>query len=150
MPAPALGNSDEFDAFLKAARYGDLDDVRELLRAHPELLWESDAFTKSTGMLLASANGHTEVVKVLLKEAGEEKKKTVANQANSQGNTPLHWAALNGHLDVCKLLVDAGADATTVNKAKHTPYDEALSRHFQEVCIYLAKFAAPEADSSSS
>lgn len=43
-------------------------------------LWESDAFTKSTGILLASANGHTEVVKVLLKEAGEAKKKTVANQ----------------------------------------------------------------------
>ncbi|KAF4664691.1 hypothetical protein FOZ61_000612 [Perkinsus olseni] len=151
MPAPAVGNSAEFDAFLKAARYGDLEEVRDLLRGRAELLEETDAFTKSTAMLLAAANGHTEVVKALLEEAGgDDRKKAVVNQANGQGNTPLHWAALNGHLDVCKILLEAGADATAVNKAKRTPYDEALSRHFQEVCVYLAKFSGPESESSSS
>lgn len=39
------------------------------------------------------------------------------NLQNASGNTPLHWAALNGHLSAVKLLVDAGADTTVVNKA---------------------------------
>mmetsp|Transcript_8311 Transcript_8311/g.6925 ORF Transcript_8311/g.6925 Transcript_8311/m.6925 type:complete len:126 (+) Transcript_8311:69-446(+) len=117
-----------------------------MLKSRPELLEESDAFTKSTAMLLASGNGHSDIVKLLIKEAGEGRKSEVVNQGNRQGNTPLHWAALNGHLDVCKILVDAGADATTLNKAKRTPYDEALSRHFQDVCVYLAKFSAPESE----
>ena len=38
---------------------------------------------------------------------------------NASGNTPLHWAALNGHLDVVKALVGAGADVTVLNKAGH-------------------------------
>ncbi|EER18104.1 Ankyrin repeat-containing protein YAR1, putative [Perkinsus marinus ATCC 50983] len=147
MAVPALGNSEEFDAFLKAARYGDVEEVLKLLEGHPELVEESDAFTKSTAMLLAAANGHSEVVQALLEKAGEGKKKMVVNQANGQGNTSLHWAALNGHLAVCKILVGAGADATAVNKAKRTPYDEALARHFQEVCVYLAKFSALETGS---
>lgn len=41
---------------------------------------ESDAFTKSTAMLLAAANGHSEVVQALLEKAGEGKKKMVVNQ----------------------------------------------------------------------
>jgi hypothetical protein len=33
------------------------------------------------------------------------------NARNAQGNTSLHWAALNGHLAVVELLITAGADA---------------------------------------
>eukprot|EP00453_Perkinsus_chesapeaki_P000121 CAMPEP_0185916252 /NCGR_PEP_ID=MMETSP0924C-20121207/3258_1 /TAXON_ID=321610 /ORGANISM="Perkinsus chesapeaki, Strain ATCC PRA-65" /LENGTH=61 /DNA_ID=CAMNT_0028641135 /DNA_START=13 /DNA_END=195 /DNA_ORIENTATION=+ len=58
---------------------------------------------------MATVNGHSDTVKLLIKEAGERRSKVV-NKGNKQGNTPLHWAALNGHLDVCKILVDAGAD----------------------------------------
>ena len=41
------------------------------------------------------------------------------NLQNGSGNTPLHWAALNGHLETVKLLVETGADVTIVNKAGH-------------------------------
>lgn len=39
------------------------------------------------------------------------------NHQNISGNSPLHWAALNGHLEVVKALVGAGADPTIVNEA---------------------------------
>jgi ankyrin repeat protein len=45
-----------------------------------------------------------------LKSLEEEEKKKLINVQNEQGNTPLHWAALNGHLEVVKALVQNGAD----------------------------------------
>ena len=41
----------------------------------------------------------------------------LVNHQNVSGNTPLHWAALNGHLEIVKALVQAGADPTIVNEA---------------------------------
>lgn len=43
--------------------------------------------------------------------------KAVVNRRNHSGNTPLHWAALNTHLECVKLLVDAGADVSIKNEA---------------------------------
>ena len=36
--------------------------------------------------------------------------------ANEEGNTPLHWACLNGRVEVVRLLVAAGASASALNK----------------------------------
>jgi len=36
------------------------------------------------------------------------------NLQNASGNTPLHWAALNGHLSAVQALVKAGADVTII------------------------------------
>ncbi|KAJ4346732.1 ankyrin repeat-containing protein [Didymosphaeria variabile] len=47
------------------------------------------------------------------------------NAINDAGNTALHWAALNGHLECVKLLVQAGADVTIINKAGHDAVFEA-------------------------
>ena len=41
------------------------------------------------------------------------------NHRNHSGNTPLHWAALNTHLECVKALVEAGADVTIKNNAGH-------------------------------
>lgn len=41
----------------------------------------------------------------------------VVNHRNHSGNTPLHWAALNTHLDCVKALVGARADIATKNNA---------------------------------
>ncbi|EEQ89200.1 hypothetical protein RJZ56_000688 [Blastomyces dermatitidis] len=43
----------------------------------------------------------------------------IINHRNNSGNTPLHWAALNTHLECVKALVHAGADITTKNNAGH-------------------------------
>jgi ankyrin repeat protein len=41
------------------------------------------------------------------------------NHRNYSGNTPLHWAALNTHLECVKALVEAGADIAVKNDAGH-------------------------------
>jgi NAD/NADP transhydrogenase alpha subunit len=41
------------------------------------------------------------------------------NHRNHSGNTPLHWAALNTHLECVKALVESGADVTVKNHAGH-------------------------------
>ncbi len=50
---------------------------------------------------------------------------TFLNNQNASGNTPLHWASLNGHLEAVKLLIGAGADPTITNKAGHDALYEA-------------------------
>jgi ankyrin repeat protein len=39
----------------------------------------------------------------------------------SDGQTPLHWAARNGHEAVVKLLVEKGAELETKDKSGRTP-----------------------------
>lgn len=55
-------------------------------------------------MLVASDNGHLEVVRLLCEE-GADKEKAVQD-----GTTPLLVASKNGHLEVVHLLCEQGAD----------------------------------------
>lgn len=54
--------------------------------------------------------------------------------ANSDGSTPMHWACLNGHVEVVRALMSKGASPSTLNTSGRTPVDEALSRDHQ-VCV---------------
>lgn len=58
---------------------------------------------------------------------------------NSAGNTPLHWASLNGHLDAVKALVGAGADPALRNGTGHDAIYEAEVGGKDEVVSWLLK-----------
>ena len=51
--------------------------------------------------------------------------------------TPLYVAALNGHLDISKLLVDHGADVNIVSTSGRTPLTVAALYRRYDVCKYL-------------
>jgi ankyrin repeat protein len=102
-----------------AAGLGQLDDAVRLLP-------EADGAARHAALALASQHGHADVVRRLL-DAGED-----ANRFNPDGfhshATPLHHAALAGHVDVVRLLVARGArldiedtiyDATPLGWAIH-------------------------------
>lgn len=59
------------------------------------------------------------------------------NAVNEAGNTPLHWAALNGHLESVKLLMQSGADVTIFNRAGHDAVFEAEINDKKEVVDWL-------------
>lgn len=84
-----------------------------------------------------SANGNIEVVEYMLSlllppetngtnaASADKSAPSLVNHKNVSGNTPLHWAALNGHLSCVKALVAAGADASITNEAGHDAVYEA-------------------------
>src|SRR5262249_29182466 len=88
------------DTVAVAAGLGRIDDVRRLLTAAP-------ALDRHRATALAAQLGKVDVLRLLL-DAGED-----PNRYNPKGNhghsTPLHQAALAGHADVVRLLVEHGA-----------------------------------------
>ena len=70
----------------------------------PSRLCPRTPWTSTAGRhLQAAANGHTEIVKLLV-ESGAP-----ATAKNAEGSTPLHWACLNGHVEIVGYLLDQGA-----------------------------------------
>lgn len=72
--------------------------------------------TKDTALLLATANGHVEIAKMLLLRA-----KADPQLANAYGNTPLHSAARIGNIELCRLLISAGAVVDAINNKGSSP-----------------------------
>ena len=56
------------------------------------------------------------------------------------GNTPLHKAAMNGHLSVVKLLIDNVQDKNPENNYKDTPFLMAARYGHWSVCLYIVEF----------
>ncbi|XP_043723291.1 ankyrin repeat-containing protein At5g02620-like [Telopea speciosissima] len=88
-----------YDAFHIAAKQGDLEVVKVLFKALPELSMTVD-LSNTTALHSAAAQGHIEMVNFLLEEGSN-----LATIAKSNGKTALHSAARNGHLEVVKALL---------------------------------------------
>ena len=58
------------------------------------------------------------------------------------GNTPLHWAAFHGHLDVVRTLIKNGANPNVHTKDGYTPLRDAAYRGHTEVVRFLLEAGA--------
>lgn len=63
----------------------------------------------------------------------------ILNAQNKSGNTALHWAALNGHLESVKKLLECGADPTITNQKGHDAVYEAELNDKKEVVEWVLK-----------
>lgn len=84
--------------------------------ADPTLL-NSDGWSP---LHLAARSGHSDKVQLLLAAQAP-----VSPHNHQQGNTPLHLAAINGHALTCKVLIEYGADRSSLNKEGKKPIDVA-------------------------
>ena len=63
----------------------------------------------------------------------------ILNAQNKSGNTALHWAALNGHLESVKKLLEYGADPTITNQKGHDAVYEAELNDKKDVVEWVLK-----------
>ena len=103
---------------LAAARTGDVNRTKILVKYASENCTEDDEH-RDTPLMYAAANGHVEVLRVLL-EGGAN-----ADRSNADRRTALHFAAWNGELEVCRLLLDKGAKVDPVDEWRDTPLHDA-------------------------
>merc|ERR1719198_2259134 len=92
-----------------AAKDGNLDEVRELIKAG-EPIGNTDK-AGLTQLHWASCKGHQDIVSLLL-----ESNAALNQQLSSCGSSPLHQAAGLGHKDVMQVLLDAKADTNLLDK----------------------------------
>jgi ankyrin repeat protein len=101
---PALAEIKSYDQPIHdAAREGNGDDIRRLLKADPKQR-EARTAMGSTPLHLAATNPDTSAMKALI-AAGAD-----VNARDNDGATPLHMAAYSSRPKNTQLMLEAGAD----------------------------------------
>ena len=124
--------------FLDFARYGEYEALSAILESeHASKLALSDD-NRISLLHMTAANGHFECTELLLK--CPQVREISLNSINTEGNTPLHWAALNSHVSLVRLLLTHGADFNIKNSFNRTPFDEAVASEKFEVTAAIIEF----------
>ncbi|EJD47015.1 ankyrin [Auricularia subglabra TFB-10046 SS5] len=132
----ATPSADELENVLEACRYGELDELKDFVNKFgPQPLGETRDANGNTVLHMAAANGHTEILDVLLPIVPA----SLLSVPNNAGSTPLHWAALNAQLATTQKLVALGGAALidARNKAGRTPLAEAELAGWDEGARWL-------------
>lgn len=111
-----------------AAGDGDVDKVQELLDQHLKLYIDINQLTSGsqhTSIWKACQEGYTKVVELLLKYGAHPDGMVAEIKADTDDLTPLGVASQDGHIDVVRLLIQAGADINWMNGEGETPLGKA-------------------------
>jgi hypothetical protein len=130
--APAAGEpivltEEDHREVLECARYGELDDLKELLALGCDSNYKDGG--GGTALHKAAANGFVEVAEAL-------KAHGAVYCANESGNTPLHFAGLNGQKAMVEWLLAAYPDAADVyakNGFGRSAFTEAISAGHEDI-----------------
>jgi ankyrin repeat protein len=98
----------------QAARDGDVDAVRQMLAANPELVQSVDE-EQRTPLYLAAGTDSAELVEVLMAADAD------VNAQTRGGDTPLHLAVLRGSPEVVEAILQEDPDLNVQNSYGRTP-----------------------------
>ncbi len=151
-------------ALIAAAKEGRLDVVNKLLEQKLNLNFQDKQ--GETALMLAAANNHTDIVKLLLKKNADPNiqdqsgwsalmkavyqgntacVETLVGQSHQEVNRALLVAALTGHKEIVKLLLDNGAEIDTRADDGRTPLMLAAAKGDNDL---VAALLAAGADST--
>jgi ankyrin repeat protein len=80
---------------------------------------------------------NTDLLKTLSSQLDSSTRTEILSRKNEAGNTALHWASVNGHVQAVKVLVDCGVDVWVKNAAGHLPVFEAERAEKDDVVATL-------------
>ena len=92
--------------------------------------------SKKTPLMVASKNGHTEIVQLLLEKGA------YVNAKDNYGETALMLAAANGRTEIVQLLLEKGADVNAKNEYGRTALMYALGNYRTEIIQLLLEKGA--------
>jgi ankyrin repeat protein len=127
-----------------AAKNGDLEKVKTLLKDNPDLVFSKDYTNGVTPLHIAAARGDTNVAKLLITHKAD------VNAKDNNGMTPLHYAVFlapymsnnSGNKAVAELLLTHNADVNATNNFGATPlYFAAVAGDKDMVELLLANKA---------
>jgi glycerophosphodiester phosphodiesterase len=99
--------------------------VEMLVKSGVDINWKDS--TGETALHVAARFGHHECAEVIIRGTDAQKADLEVGE-NSYAWTPLHVAAVDGHLSVAKLLVDAGAEVNRPDSDGWTAKEHAALR----------------------
>ncbi|KAG9400565.1 hypothetical protein AC1031_010777 [Aphanomyces cochlioides] len=117
----------------EAAKAGDIRRVRKYLLKKADPTWRNYDEAGLTSLMVAAGKGNAEAVILLAADADAH----VLNFATEEGWTALMWAAMNGHADVVRALVDAGVDTSLADKTGRRARDWAASQRHVAISFML-------------
>lgn len=109
--------------------------VEMLVESGVNVNWRDQ--TGETALHVAARFGHHECAEVILKGSASPKADLEIAE-NSYEWTPLHVAAVDGHLSVAKLLIDSGADVSRSDSSGWTAKEHAALRGHIAIAKLLA------------
>lgn len=117
--------------------------VQMLVDAGVDINWSDK--TGETALHVAARFGHAECAEVLIRGA-QHQKINLDVAESSFAWTPLHIAAVDGHLSVTRLLVEAGADVDRLDSSGWTAKEHASLRGHLDIARLLAAHSRPDLD----
>ena len=91
-----------------------------------------------TGIQIAAAGGKVKSMQCILDYLRRMREEKQVNVTDEDGRTPLIMAANQGHLKICKMLIDlCNADVTLKDKDGKTARDHAVMRRKDDVVKYF-------------
>ena len=129
---------------LDLARYGEFEALQAILDSEYSFKLALCDENKVSLLHMVAANGHLECAELLLKSPLV--RENCLNSFNIEGNTPLHWGALNSHVSMVRLLLMNGADINIKNYADRTPFEEAVANEKFEITAAMIEFLEKKQD----
>ena len=123
---------------LQAVLSSDVDSARAALRRQPELVGSRDRTRENRTVLHIAAERGDLAMMVLLLELNAN-----CDVQDSAGDTPVHLAVREGHLQVVRVLLSQGADVRQQNNQGFDAFSEGVSGASTELSEELRRYCYP-------